>query len=132
MTERWRTTLRHVNFVKAIVNREFRPFRRFHEDLIAEGIIAYYMTLESIEKTRMRWIAIRNHLWAYIDDRILCHRNRNRKEAVSTVNLSAYDRENEHGVTNTVERERLVEDWLLERKLPMEGVEGYRVRRYAR
>ncbi|WP_201353803.1 hypothetical protein [Hydrogenimonas urashimensis] len=80
MTEAWSQTLEHRNFVKAIVQREFRPFHRFYDDLYMEGLIEYHRTVGKIEKTRMRWISIKNKLWQYIDEKLLCEKNRNRKE----------------------------------------------------
>lgn len=90
MDDKWKTTLDNIGFVKAIVSREFSAFIRFEEDLVSEGIIAYYNTIGKIKNNGMRWIAIRNKLWQYIDEKILCEKNHNRKYSVSHRPMSEY------------------------------------------
>ncbi len=90
--EKWDETLRNEGFIKALISRELAPFKPRHDkDLIVEGLIAYYETLDKIYTTGTRWRAIKYKLWEYIDNYITGHKNRNRKEQISVVNMSVFD-----------------------------------------
>ena len=90
--EKWETVLKHKDLIKAIINREMPSFRNRHdEDLISEGMIAYFKAIDKVTTVHTLWNAIKYHLWYYIDKYITGHTNRGRKEKVKVTNISTFD-----------------------------------------